>query len=282
MTFTEGIQTIVNTQNNNNIAWRNITRFSSGGGGVVRGPIGIYNTRSEATQIALRFNDPASDPVTTYTKVKFILGEVLYSKWRQGGSLGTNVEIAINEDGTLSNAVWINALPATLDGIRLDPDEQLTAEMEIVYPAVIDPRAAGRVYGLDLAQHDNGFDLPIGGEYYEIEMPRNVPPDIGVKTVVAGTRLASMLELAARPNPTSGATTISYMLPDDSRVTVSLYDVTGQLVRTLVAASVQKAGRHEIEWDGISASGEAVPSGAYFYRLETSRGTAQGQIRIAR
>jgi flagellar hook assembly protein FlgD len=49
-------------------------------------------------------------------------------------------------------------------------------------------------------------------------------------------------------------------------VTLQIYDVTGAYVTTLVNES-RAAGRYSSEWNGRSATGEAVGSGVYFYRL---------------
>ncbi len=48
---------------------------------------------------------------------------------------------------------------------------------------------------------------------------------------------------------------------------MSIYDVTGRLMRTLVQ-DVRDAGRHEVMWRGVDDAGQQVPSGIYLYRLE--------------
>ncbi len=63
------------------------------------------------------------------------------------------------------------------------------------------------------------------------------------------------------PNPFNPATTISYKLPTDSRVTITIYDITGRLVTTLLDTE-QKADYYEVPFDGTNLS-----SGAYFYRI---------------
>jgi hypothetical protein len=68
------------------------------------------------------------------------------------------------------------------------------------------------------------------------------------------------------PNPFNPATTIRYELKVTSPVSLMVYDITGQLVRSLVAAE-QPAGRYSISWDGLSAAGVQVASGVYLYEL---------------
>jgi len=65
------------------------------------------------------------------------------------------------------------------------------------------------------------------------------------------------------PNPFNPNTVISYQLPVISTVELTIYDVLGQKVSTLVS-DTQEAGNYQIEWD---ASG--IGSGVYFYQLKT-------------
>ncbi len=73
------------------------------------------------------------------------------------------------------------------------------------------------------------------------------------------------------PNPFNPETWIPYQLSEDSPVSVSIYDTTGNLVRTL-SIGYQSAGYYNgrdraAYWDGKSETGERVASGVYFYHL---------------
>jgi len=70
------------------------------------------------------------------------------------------------------------------------------------------------------------------------------------------------------PNPFNPTTTIALDLPRAARVTMTIVNVLGQIVRTAVAAE-WSAGRHEIEWDGRDDGGAAVSSGVYFAVLRS-------------
>ncbi len=76
------------------------------------------------------------------------------------------------------------------------------------------------------------------------------------------------------PNPFNPETTIKYSLPAVSDVSITVYNIRGQLVRTLVSGKSQLAGTYEVVWDGKSSSGQSVASGTYFYRLKTKDYTA--------
>jgi hypothetical protein len=69
------------------------------------------------------------------------------------------------------------------------------------------------------------------------------------------------------PNPFNPATTIKYALPQAADVELTIYNVLGQPVRTLVAEH-QNAGRYVVAWDATNDSGHSLSSGMYFYRLE--------------
>ena len=82
-----------------------------------------------------------------------------------------------------------------------------------------------------------------------------------------GSELPVSFELAQnRPNPFNPSTTIDYYLPRRSNVTLEIFNILGQRVRTLVATS-QAAGRHSIVWSGHLQDGRPASSGVYFYRL---------------
>lgn len=65
------------------------------------------------------------------------------------------------------------------------------------------------------------------------------------------------------PNPFNPSTTIEYTLPEDSFVTLSIYNVTGQRV-TVLKNEHEPAGIHSVTWDA-----GALPSGMYFYTFKT-------------
>ncbi|MEP0827085.1 MAG: S8 family serine peptidase [bacterium] len=70
------------------------------------------------------------------------------------------------------------------------------------------------------------------------------------------------------PNPFNPATTISFDLTRRSEITLSVYNILGQKVTTLLNGSLD-AGRHDALWNGCTDRGEAVGSGLYFYVLKT-------------
>ncbi|MCH9008002.1 T9SS type A sorting domain-containing protein [candidate division KSB1 bacterium] len=70
------------------------------------------------------------------------------------------------------------------------------------------------------------------------------------------------------PNPFNPGTMIQYDLPEEARVTLKIYNMLGQEVKTLVDA-VQPAQRHSARWDGTDNSGlRVVAAGIYFYQIQ--------------
>ncbi|MCB2231147.1 T9SS type A sorting domain-containing protein [bacterium] len=75
------------------------------------------------------------------------------------------------------------------------------------------------------------------------------------------------------PNPFNPTTTIAYSIPNRSHVLIQVFNVTGQVVRTLVDEELT-AGAHDVVWDGRSDQGMAVGSGVYLYRITADTYTA--------
>ncbi len=69
------------------------------------------------------------------------------------------------------------------------------------------------------------------------------------------------------PNPFNPSTQIAYRLPSSGFVSLTVYDLLGRMVRTLVSGE-QEAGYKTVAWDGRDQLGNSVPSGVYFYSLK--------------
>jgi len=74
------------------------------------------------------------------------------------------------------------------------------------------------------------------------------------------------------PNPFNPSTTISFDIAKEGRVAIDVFNIKGQLVKTL-ADDVYGAGSHKVIWNGDDASGRTVGSGVYFYRMTTEQST---------
>jgi hypothetical protein len=94
----------------------------------------------------------------------------------------------------------------------------------------------------------------------------------GERSVTAS--IPSGLELGISPNPFNPTTTISFTLPEASRVTLNVYDVSGRQVAQLVDG-LRDAGQHSVTFDG-----SALASGVYLYRLTAGANSFTGKLML--
>ena len=69
------------------------------------------------------------------------------------------------------------------------------------------------------------------------------------------------------PNPFNPTTEINYGLAENTHVTLRIYNIKGQLVKTLVDED-KSSGYYKTYWDGVDESGKEVASSIYFYRIQ--------------
>ena len=79
------------------------------------------------------------------------------------------------------------------------------------------------------------------------------------------------------PNPFNPTTIIVYALKENVKVSLKIYNVLGQEVRTLVNET-QSAGYQSVLWDGKNNAGSKVPAGIYFYTIRTGKAVTSGKI----
>jgi hypothetical protein len=73
------------------------------------------------------------------------------------------------------------------------------------------------------------------------------------------------------PNPFNPSTTISFVLPVAQKVNVTVFDVLGQKVKTLLDNENLTAGMSMVTWNGDNESGKQVSSGIYFYQVRSEK-----------
>jgi hypothetical protein len=72
------------------------------------------------------------------------------------------------------------------------------------------------------------------------------------------------------PNPFNPTTNISFQLPENSKVTIAVYDILGNRVRTLVNEN-KAAGYYTVQWNGLNDNGMSLSSGTYFYQIQAGQ-----------
>ena len=83
---------------------------------------------------------------------------------------------------------------------------------------------------------------------------------------MALTGLEGLAALAA-PNPFNPSTTIYFQVPESGEVSLVIYSLAGQVVKTLIRGRTLKAGIYDVYWAGRDEQGRPVAAGVYFYRL---------------
>ena len=72
------------------------------------------------------------------------------------------------------------------------------------------------------------------------------------------------------PNPFNPVTNLSYDLPEDAMVNITIYDVMGKSIRTLVNSS-QSAGYKSLYWNATNDNGQPVSAGLYIYSIQAGQ-----------
>ena len=129
-----------------------------------------------------------------------------------------------------------------------------------------------------------GFFGDLEGTFYLDDL-RLVSAGSPPSTVVLEERTASLPESFALsqnyPNPFNSGTAIRFALPTGGPIDLSLYNLAGQKVTTLIKGRRQ-AGTYTAHWDGRDDRGRPLASGLYLYRLQTSTRTETRKLLLLR
>jgi len=83
------------------------------------------------------------------------------------------------------------------------------------------------------------------------------------------------------PNPFIRSVMITYALPNERHVKITVYDIAGKLVKTLVDQKV-KAGKYNLVWDGVDGQGRRLPSGVYFTKIDLGKSKVVKKVILIR
>jgi hypothetical protein len=84
------------------------------------------------------------------------------------------------------------------------------------------------------------------------------------------------------PNPFNPTTKISFSIPVQQSVTLTIFDDQGREVKRVLENKGLGGARYTVDWDGRNAHGEVVPSGAYFYTLKAKDFTQTRKMMLVR
>lgn len=167
---------------------------------------------------------------------------------------------SVLQDGVLLN--WTTATEINNQGFEIERSTSIQAWEKIGYVpgfgtttepksySFLDQNVTSSTYTYRLKQIDFDGTISYSGE---IEVVVDLTPE--------------NFELFQNyPNPFNPSTTIQFQVPNASDVTVIVYDMLGQEVRSLFAGQVQ-AGKYSVVWDGMNNAGLKMSSGSYIYRM---------------
>lgn len=140
-----------------------------------------------------------------------------------------------------------------------------------------------RLQGGSLSLNSVGVLQNSGGDPNGLVYLDDMEADIATGVSLRGPRqpYKSFALLQNYPNPFNPSTTISFELDRPEHATLTVYNTLGQRVAVVLDGAIE-AGRHSIRFDGRNDDGKALPSGVYFYRLQTSSGADQKKMLLVR
>ena len=222
---------------------KGISYLANGVGGTVISP-----SKSTGMAVAFGFN-PTTLPVelTAFTATSMDGNKVSVNWTTQTESQILGYNVLRSTDNNVNHAIQLNS-----DRINAHNTS------ETHYYALTDTNVevgATYYYWIQIADFNNAT---------ESRGPVSVTVDNGGSDIPTVTVLRD-----AYPNPFNPTTTISYSVKQDGNVNISIYNIKGQLVKTLVN-NRKVVGNYKAVWNGCDNKGKKATSGIYFYRMTTT------------
>jgi hypothetical protein len=132
-----------------------------------------------------------------------------------------------------------------------------------------DPPATRKFNGVCFAIHNNAATTALELREVKVDMgvPIEVPSWVTRVESAGGKAVPTAFALNPNyPNPFNSGTTIPYELMTQAEVTLSVYDISGRCIKTLVHG-LKHGGLYGVQWDGTDAAGSPASSGIYLCRL---------------
>ncbi len=181
----------------------------------------------------------------------------------------------VSEDNLAPSAPGNAMVSATQGTVNLTWEESVDADFDYfsVYRSD-NPDALGSLVGNTTGIDFVEENVPNGDWYYQISATdfNGNEGDYTVASIVVGigddNNLPNEFSLEQNyPNPFNPSTSIEFALPQTVDVSLKIYNIRGQLVKTLVDGS-KSAGRYSLTWDGTDNFGSRVASGTYIYSIK--------------
>jgi hypothetical protein len=194
-----------------------------------------------------------------------------------------NNRFIVEWDSITHNNAGPEPIREEFQAILLDPAhyQTLTGDGEIIMQYRKMEDVSGTTIGIENQTQDIGLQYVYNQNYDATATA--ITDGIAVKFTTEAPFVSSIVSIdeygsglvgnsdimRASPNPFAGITQIDYVLPEDAQVVLEVFNIRGESVASLVDAH-QATGNHVISWNGCNASGQELPEGVYFVRIQTS------------
>jgi hypothetical protein len=177
------------------------------------------------------------------------------------GRPGALIGSTVNHGLQLMSAGYFNYVPMLGAGVSVTAGTQYHAVLSVTNVTdTLKFRSDTATVGVRGSLYNGSAWVGVG---YNLRMRSVVTSGTGVSSVEAAEGVPQRYELLQNyPNPFNPSTTIGFVLPERSRVTLRIYDLLGQEVETLVNDDFA-AGKYMTRWEPIG-----LATGTYFYRLQ--------------
>jgi len=239
----------------------------------------IYSQDVSGSIVADSWNDlPVTPSITLTSPNEYWVGyEVTHGAGEYPAGCDAGPVVSGKGDWIYFNSAWDE-----LQNYGFPNNWNIRAVLNLGTPPwiVVDPLSGTLAPGEDIQinVHLDATDLSYG-DIKNADLEFVPDPDVGIVTVpvvmtvedvsVGGNEVVETKLFGNFPNPVNNTTTFRFSLKDRSHVSLSIYNVKGQLVQTLLNTELDPHAEHVVVWDG-TANGKKLANGIYFYKLETN------------
>jgi len=194
---------------------------------------------------------------------------ILGSAWEVSPEIGDEIAVYDSKNNMVASVAWRPEQQGH-SGLAIWGDDETTTSKE----GMLEGEAFSIVY------FDKSEDLLHSVEVKSWETGDNIFTKDGVSVVGAvsiNTVVSQELELFQNvPNPVQDATSISFYLPQEGKIRLTVSNTLGQEIMTLADSSYEK-GMHSLDMDATSLS-----TGVYFYKLEANKTSLTKQLTLVK
>ncbi|MCK5051258.1 MAG: T9SS type A sorting domain-containing protein [Candidatus Cloacimonetes bacterium] len=185
-------------------------------------------------------------------------------------SYGQDIYITFNVHNTSVDTVYVTVFNIFPFSYYIDDEYFSPGSLPGVFDLLIPPNTTYSEDYIHTENVSNGNHILVGEFHcmppYLVSDPISIT--IGQVSVSFYELQQIGFQLSNYPNPFNPTTTISFSIPEESTIELSIFNIKGQKIKSLLNDQLT-AGEHSITWNGEDFTGKKVSSGIYFYKLIT-------------